>query len=330
MQSELPPMMSIAFLHPVVDDLLRRGTGQDALARQLGVKETELFDASVLVPANSVYAFLAWATTTAGERLLCARMGERMATGGWAPILPLLSSCASVGEFFQKFSLMASEQGRAVSYRLEVEGHTAIWRLIRASGASKDAAYADAVAVGFFIGILKRAAGVFWAPDDVTLVLPDETLVPSDLIAATSVLAGEQGMVIRFPSTHISLPMPKVASQPDLPNLRVSPAQDTSLANQVTKLIESRISDPDLKIDDIAGRLGFPTWKLQTLLKQTGLSFVAMRNEVRRNIALLKVSSTDEPIAKIAEKLGYKDSSTFSRAYKTWTGETPRDRRRRN
>ncbi|WP_413843518.1 AraC family transcriptional regulator ligand-binding domain-containing protein [Tateyamaria sp.] len=139
MKDSLPATLSVAFLHPFLEEMLRRGTKKSRLAARIGLEEASLFDPSVLVPANNVYAFLKWIAAETKEPLLCARIGQQMAMGMWAPLLPLMASAKTIGDFFQKFSLMASEQGCAVSYKLVVEGPVAVWRLDRAKGASEDA-----------------------------------------------------------------------------------------------------------------------------------------------------------------------------------------------
>ena len=42
------------------------------------------------------------------------------------------------------------------------------------------------------------------------------------------------------------------------------------------------------------------------------------------------LQATDNPIADIANSLGYAGASPFTRAFKRWTGMTPADWRRRN
>ncbi|MEP5090534.1 MAG: helix-turn-helix domain-containing protein, partial [Paracoccaceae bacterium] len=319
MQDSLPATLSVAFLHPFFEELFRRGAKKSELAARIGIDETSLFDPVVSVPANSVYGFLSWIAADTEDPLLCARIGQQMAMGAWAPLLPLMGSAKTVGDFFQKFSLMSSEQGRAVSYKLEVEGAVAIWRLVRAKGASNDASFADAVAAGFFVGLLKSAAQDEWETARTIAVLPDTSIVPRDLLPSTSVLSGRPGLILRFPSTYLGLEMPTILPADNLPELSVTNARETTLAERVSVLIERHISDPNLGVEGVAKGVGLASWKLQSLLKEEGMSVSRIRDEVRRRCAIEKVTETADSVSSIAARLGYTNSSNFTRAFRGWT-----------
>lgn len=323
MQDSLPATMSVAFLHPFFDEMLRRGANKSELAGRIGIGETSLYDALTLVPDNSVYAFLGWVADSTGDPLLCARIGERMSNGEWAPLVPLMTSAKTVGDFLQKFSLMSSEQGRAASYKLEVEGEVALWRLARAPGASNDAAYADAVAAGFFIGILKSAAQDDWDTAKTTAVLTDTALVSRDLLPSISVLSGQPGLILRFPSTYLGLDTPEISPPDDHTGLSVPDVQETTLADRVRQLIERRISNPSLGIEGVAKGVGLASWKLQSLLKEEDLSVSQIKDNVRRKLAIEQVASSSNTVASIAESLGYTNSSNFTRAFRGWTSKSP-------
>ena len=328
MQDSLPATMSVAFLHPFIEDMLRRGTTKSQLAARIDLDETSLFDPAVLLPANSVYGFLAWISVDTEDPLLCARTGQLMAKGIWAPLVSLMGSAKTIGDFLQKFGLMSSEQGRAATYKLVVEGPVAIWRLARSKGASEDAAYADAVAVGYFTELLRSAANEEWDRAKVIAVLPDITLVPRDLLPSTSVLSGQSGLILRFPSTFLGLEMPAIPLANDLPKLSVTSAQEATLVDRVRALIERRISDPTLGVESIAKSVGLTGWKLQSLLREEGMSVTDIRESVRRRRAVEQVAESGESVGRIASSLGYTNSSNFTRAFRGWTGKSPRDYRK--
>ena len=53
-----------------------------------------------------------------------------------------------------------------------------------------------------------------------------------------------------------------------------------------------------------------------------------LRNEIRQNFATLYLTDTVIPLDSIAEKLGFSDQAGFTKAYRSWTGQTPGDVRR--
>ncbi|SMP09714.1 AraC family transcriptional regulator [Shimia sagamensis] len=328
MKNPLVPAMSVAFLQPFFEELLRRGVSKTKLAARVNLKEEALFDPAISLPANTVYALLAWVARSTNDPLICACIGQRMASGAWAPLLPLMVSATSVGDFFFKFSMMSSETSRAATYKLETEGQVSLWRLQRADGASNDACYADAVAVGFFVGILKSAAGTDWEPSKVIAALPDTSIVPQGMLPSSSVLSGQDGLILRFPTAYLTLNMPSMSPPPDLLKLKVPNELDTPLSEIVRRLIEHRIAEPGLCVDDIARDLTMSRWKLQSLLKEEGWTFSDIKEEVRQRLALEEVGRTKASVASIASSLGYTNSSNFTRAFRGWTGKAPRDYRK--
>ena len=66
---------------------------------------------------------------------------------------------------------------------------------------------------------------------------------------------------------------------------------------------------------------------LRRRLVEEGGSFRALRVETLKSKAesLLK---TDLPLVQVAEKLGFSDVRSFSRAFKAWTGSTPNAQRK--
>jgi len=77
-------------------------------------------------------------------------------------------------------------------------------------------------------------------------------------------------------------------------------------------------------VDNIARQLKMSTRTLQRRLRDWGFSFEEMVDDIRRGEAIRKVLSGAEAAKEIAFTLGYSDQAHFIRAFKRWTGLTPR------
>ena len=60
-------------------------------------------------------------------------------------------------------------------------------------------------------------------------------------------------------------------------------------------------------------------------LKAQGTSYQMLLNDVRQELAVWYLRQTALPVEAIAERLGYKDTSNFSRTCRRWFGLTPRE-----
>ncbi len=65
-------------------------------------------------------------------------------------------------------------------------------------------------------------------------------------------------------------------------------------------------------------------WSLQRRLRQEGLSFSAMVDKVRSEMALSYLEQRQLSVTDMALLLGYSEVSAFSRACKRWFGTSPR------
>jgi len=78
-----------------------------------------------------------------------------------------------------------------------------------------------------------------------------------------------------------------------------------------------------LSLDDIAGRLHLSPRTVHRRLEEEGSSFRAIKDALRRDLALARLTKTKDSIAEVAADLGYADPSAFYRAFVDWTGMAP-------
>ncbi|MBN8756697.1 MULTISPECIES: AraC family transcriptional regulator [Variovorax] len=68
---------------------------------------------------------------------------------------------------------------------------------------------------------------------------------------------------------------------------------------------------------------------LQRHLATEGTSFQSLKDQLRRDLAIVRLNTSTVPLAALAEELGFADSAAFQRAFKAWTGGAPGSYRRR-
>jgi AraC-like DNA-binding protein len=78
----------------------------------------------------------------------------------------------------------------------------------------------------------------------------------------------------------------------------------------------------------IAGELHMTPRNLHRKLQKEGTSFKLLLTEVRRELAHQYIQDRSKTLTEISYLLGFSEASSFSRAYKNWTGQAPSDARR--
>ncbi|EKF76057.1 AraC family transcriptional regulator [Alcanivorax hongdengensis A-11-3] len=93
------------------------------------------------------------------------------------------------------------------------------------------------------------------------------------------------------------------------------------LSQQIGNCLLESTDYPSLEA--MADRFAMSRRTLIRKLKAEGTSYQELLDEVRRELAAWYLLETHEPIERVAERLGYQDTSNFSRTFRRWFGVTP-------
>lgn len=98
--------------------------------------------------------------------------------------------------------------------------------------------------------------------------------------------------------------------------------RDRNTVIRVRDLIRDALPS-SLTQDEAADRLHMSPRTLHRRLEEEGASFRGIKEALRRDIALARLTKTRQPVAQVAADLGYADTSAFYRAFTGWTGMSP-------
>ncbi len=104
--------------------------------------------------------------------------------------------------------------------------------------------------------------------------------------------------------------------------------RDREMVRQVRDVVAKSFPDA-VSLDAVSRRLNLSSRTVERRLHEEGSSLRAIKDALRRDIALSRLHKSDQPVAQIAAGLGYADTSTFFRACTAWTGFSPTAYRRR-
>jgi AraC-like DNA-binding protein len=80
----------------------------------------------------------------------------------------------------------------------------------------------------------------------------------------------------------------------------------------------------DVGADAVAEKMGVSRWTLARKLKSEGTTFERVLDDLRRTMALHYLTSKKVSVNETAYLVGFSDPAAFSRAFKRWTGLSPR------
>ncbi len=84
----------------------------------------------------------------------------------------------------------------------------------------------------------------------------------------------------------------------------------------------------DSSIEHLAGATGTSVRTLQRRLKDAGVNYNDLQNDVRKTLALNLLENETLALGEIAFSLGYSEASAFNHAFRRWVGKSPGEYRR--
>ncbi|MDB5984209.1 MAG: putative AraC-family regulatory protein [Pseudomonas sp.] len=92
---------------------------------------------------------------------------------------------------------------------------------------------------------------------------------------------------------------------------------------RVRAAIEAQLPDGEPSAESVAQSLHLSLRSLQRHLADEGFRYDLLLNQCRQNLAMQHMRDPRSSLSEIAYLLGFADTSSFSRAFKRWTGQTP-------
>lgn len=95
------------------------------------------------------------------------------------------------------------------------------------------------------------------------------------------------------------------------------------IAREISTHVIAMLAEGLPTLDEVARRMNCSGRTLQRRLAERHLNYQMLLDHIRQEVAIELLSGTALPITQIAERIGFTDDSTFHRAFKRWTGESP-------
>lgn len=114
-----------------------------------------------------------------------------------------------------------------------------------------------------------------------------------------------------------------------LANEQLAELERHDLVSEVKRAIGEMLESGDTSLEAVAKRLGLPPRRLRSQLAEANTSFNQILADYRSRLSRRLLAKTDEPIEQIVYLTGFSEPSTFYRAFKRWTNETPVEYRKR-
>jgi AraC-like DNA-binding protein len=188
------------------------------------------------------------------------------------------------------------------------------------------------LALGALYALLREVTGERFTPLRVDFAHPQPTDISLHRSAFDCPLRFDQAInVMVWPAEILDQPLvtadPRLfqALLPGLEAERRRRLADTELTTRIGLVIEANVSSGKIGIDQVARHLCMSKRTLQRRLQELEVEFAELVEEIRQALAIDLVRQSSHSLTDIAQKLGYNEASSFTRAFRRWVGVTPRE-----
>jgi len=331
MTSAAPHSILATFLLPIAQALRLQGEDAIELIESAGIDPASIVNPDRRVSLKAMHALMKQCVEVTGDEafglLAAEQLQPQILQGlglGWLVSDTVYDGLKRTVRFCQLMSTGAS-------MRLREEGEL-VHLIITRSAKVENCAFG---AIDFSVGIIARmcrlAMGEFIAPVSVEMERPAPREVGRfESILCCPVHFGAKESRLTFYLPDIMEPL--ATGDPDLARVNDAQAQgyidsfmvENTTRDVVEKIVE-KLPDGPPNQQQIAETLNMSNRTLQRKLKSEGTSFLDLLQSTRMQLARRYLLQPSRSVVETSYLLGLSEPSTFSRAFKRWTGQAPAD-----
>ena len=324
---DVPGYVSTTYVHLLYNYLEQRGHDAEAV---LGEARPELEDGGI-----GRYPMLRWrqlmerAAEHLDDRLLGLHLGQTISPAHIGVLGYAVLACSNLGEALlrlQRFYRLVYD-AEPMQVHQEANAIALEWGL----DYGRPGALVDDAAITALVQFARDITGEAASPSYVSFINPR----PADVSAYEAYFGCE--VAFDQPTTIVKFPIAFLASplrQPDAGLLMILEQQASALLEKLPEAddYEQRVRHAVIRlarhatpgIENVAAELHSSVRTLQRRLSDRGLNFQDLLDDTRHRMACEYLGDQRLQLAEVAQLLGYSEQSAFNRAFKRWSGQTPR------
>lgn len=333
--SQLRPSLHPTYARLLAAELRRRGFSDDDIFEGTRLSSTQLLEEERFVSFEQFRRLARRGIELTGEGWLGLDVGRSTQISSHGPLGYAMVASPDVGQALDLVERYSSLRLQIAGFAVERGGGRVRLRIEDTVGWGDISEYVSLHIVGALCLLLETVSGMPLPDTRIALTYPSPAW-------ASEYATRLGGVTLRFEASASVVDMPEsFASTPCI-------TADATAFRQAVRLCEraetrrqgdgdaaQRVLDRLLdrqgdypNLNEMAKDLYMSNRTLIRKLKAQGTSYQMLLDDVRQELTVWYLRQTDMSVEAIAERLGYRDTSNFSRTCKRWFGLTPRAIRR--
>jgi AraC-like DNA-binding protein len=335
------PTINLASLVYGLDAYMRsRGADAGDALRRAGLEQTEMADPDGRVPLIRYLELLEICADVLADPQFGLKFGAQYEPRHAGVVGNIALASRTVGEAFEMIGRYLPTMVDATVHGLDVSDGTAFVYSYYVDPLMMSYRQKGDWAIAFACNLVRVGLGdLCWTPQEVLLPqLADETPAQRRTraeIMGDNIRVGHPWAGIRFDAELLKRPMLTADAMFESLMRHYGDLRLAALPDQRGEIEQLRreIARVTVKgkagIEHLARATGNSVRTLQRRLKELGMNYSDLQNDVRKTLALNLLENETLALAEIAFSLGYSEVSAFNHAFRRWVGQSPGDYRRR-
>jgi AraC-like DNA-binding protein len=322
--------VSVKVFQAVVAGAAAAGVPPDELLRAAGLAAADLADPDGRLPRACEVRLWQEAARSTGDDCFGLHLSGTLAVGDLGALGFAVRSSATVFDAYQRVARYLHVLAQGAVLQIHLDGDAARLRHMPPLLAPAPSRHAVEFLMANLLLVGQRGVGA--------AITPRAARFRHTAPASTGEHRRVFGPGVRFAEEHDELVIdrellsrPQVQAEPalcevldrHLSALADRLPADGGFLERVSGCIVAELSRGEPTLLSIARRLHMSPRSLQRRLQQEGSSLQSLLGDLRADLAVRYLGESRESISEVAFLLGFSEVSTFHRAFKRWTGETP-------
>lgn len=324
------PLIRVNALHGVIALLQQLNAPLDRLLTAAKLSPVILHEPETLIPLKQALHLIEAAATQAGIAHFGLLAGQHTQLTKMGAFGRLLCHSLTLYDALQTLMHLVHCYNSGDRVWLEYQEET-VWlcrRLIHRLEVEHPQAVHCSLIV--MIHLVQLAAGTRWHPAEIHLTTnPVSDIHQIELLANTEIQFNQDKTAIAIPVNLLSLSLKsnfyynQHQQERDYRILQSSNLKTDFLAT-LKHIIKNQLRQGYSSIESTAEILGISVRTFQRQLRDENLTYSHLIDQVRLEHSLMLLSDPLNKVSDIAAEIGYRDASNFTRAFKRWTGISPK------
>lgn len=326
------PLVRANIALPAVKFLNQIGAPTERVLRQAGLSVEALDDPEALIPLYCGFAFLERAAQSEGIEHLGVLVSQQAQMADLGVFGKIMQQSLTLYDLLHTISvLLTTTYNSGARTWITQKGERVWFNHQFINPANQNNQQAQYYACLLYLKIIQLVTETGWHPTDLHFQTSQlQGLDEMEMFSQVRLRFNQPNNAIGFHKNLLHLPLKRPLNgalsltQQVYENVQSS-APATDFTGSLQQLIRTQLSGGEANIDAAAAAAGMSIRSFQRHLAEAGLSYSRLVDQIRFELARTWLQDPTLQIVDVAFNLGYDNPANFTRAFKRWTGATPRE-----